>query len=1579
MITNKKIIKFILFIFTLFISSNAPAPIAVVTQITQIIGECAAFYPNIGQKELFFQLNDNVSTGTLVITQGPNDNLNQLKVIPVTPTSIPKPTELSDEITVDADIIIKYMPNGSMTATTQTTCEPDLSADADGDRVPDIVDSAPFDGTITSPNMNLTQANLADTPTTTTSFYNRNVVVRSLLRGEEFTYVEEGVKKTAGGTAITVNDYFGIDGGGDNVKVVNIDDDNACYGILMNAREYKLSKVKFSSFCEEQEVKDPQSHFANLPANERNSYWWVGVDSDGRVKPSDYPIHRVLALPEINFSGQSSYLYEKPTTKTVVVSAYVGDVSKPSTFTITIKGISRTGTTSTPLADDELYLIGSADFDALNRYERNLVAGFYGIPRIPLDTRKQLFDRTGRTTTHWLQGNEQVWHPMANALTPTPDGRNQFDNAKYAIGTDSHIDVRVAAANEPYTKINSILLWETPTPMSQSLVTSVVKDKFYAVSVSATTNIDEFDVVPDEEDVVGYRIISTRSNLLDGTPGGIINIQVTTGTGTIIVGWKQLGTVSNVYATYQATLTPPDTYNGTNDAGIFNTNSAFMDDDFDRLRDGLDHSTFNSVVLQVATSESGEIVNSGVDWLRSHDWQPLYISDTGLRIAAAKGDNEYKDYSVANIKLDDDNIRQALGFDRRSDSIDEITTFGIINADYEIGADGRPMAGGVSYAVFPLSVDSSTRTLYISAYNLEAERWERVEAGYVVDRKGSDKRCPANIQIYKNEHEAAGEDGMGFKVAANTGKCVMLAITDGGPYDIDNSVDGKISVLAGVGTELSPSSKGIRCAAIYPNIGQNELFLELSNLPSDGQFQIDGQNRSGQRVSNKPLVFKVSVDSEVTTADPIEVTYKYGNDESRVTCEVDAITSLGFSSDADEDGLPDVTDSNPFDANNKTPNPSIATSNELSPAPKEGNRFYSRKVIVRSLLRGESFTYVVENADGEFVHTETYDGEKMKMTAAQYMGIEESNAKLFRLFEDEDGVTSCWSILRTATIHKLTKVKIGEFCKDVTETLADEDVTIGRGRPYMWAFVDNGNLVPSQIDNFDIDSRKLEILPEINFEGQSSYLYARQTTKSVIVSAYIGPVDANNEEAIIAIEGARVDPTGDFGGEEDEITLSGRGEIISTSVYVTLYGEHPQPGETIIRWLDGSPDDAMTPLIWVPSADSLKVHEGGYSMLNPEFDEYTYAIGAANNINIRVAAANEEVTEIGRIRLYEVNPTTPTTSMMAGETYYIAMDYRSNNPNPIIEVNEDLAAENQYEILTDDETVAAAETSVEQLGHPLEGYGDVEVIVIKINDNIKETIIGTVGWKRIGSVENVEARYIIADSLTTLLTLEGTPITDIMVSGGALHNSENINVEKQELLGIDDDQTEEDEIVTFEIERVSYSGFDSDNKIEGGNIYVVFPVMIASTNTEPRYLSKYSRSNNRWENFVRGTPDGETWYAIKRPGPAGTPDPCPTDIERYKNEHEATDDKRGFIPNIDGYNCIMLVLADGGVYDDSSLDTRIVDPLIIGGKEFSDTELIIRSLIFAYGGAIGTSDILLLISALLLLLIGSVRRSKTTS
>ena len=116
---------------------------------------------------------------------------------------------------------------------------------------------------------------------------------------------------------------------------------------------------------------------------------------------------------------------------------------------------------------------------------------------------------------------------------------------------------------------------------------------------------------------------------------------------------------------------------------------------------------------------------------------------------------------------------------------------------------------------------------------------------------------------------------------------------------------------------------------------------------------------------------------------------------------------------------------------------------------------------------------------------------------------------------------------------------------------------------------------------------------------------------------------------------------------------------------------------------------------------------------------------------------------------------------------------------------------------------------------------------------------------------------------------------------------------------------------------------------------------------------------------------------------------CPTNIQVYINEHRpAEGTTTGFMASED--NCMMLVITDGGNYDSTGLDSRVIDPPCIGLVEECITrdpaddavDDIISRPRGGGGGAVGISDAMLLIAVIALLLTATARnrrRKQTTS
>jgi len=72
------------------------------------------------------------------------------------------------------------------------------------------------------------------------------------------------------------------------------------------------------------------------------------------------------------------------------------------------------------------------------------------------------------------------------------------------------------------------------------------------------------------------------------------------------------------------------------------------------------------------------------------------------------------------------------------------------------------------------------------------DTWYAIERpkGGDADDPSDDGACPSELAVYRNNHRAAAADAESF-VASNA-SCIMLVITDGGPYDSFGARDGRI-------------------------------------------------------------------------------------------------------------------------------------------------------------------------------------------------------------------------------------------------------------------------------------------------------------------------------------------------------------------------------------------------------------------------------------------------------------------------------------------------------------------------------------------------------------------------------------------------------------------------------------------------------------------------------------------------------------------------------------------------------------------------------------------------------------------
>ena len=1601
-------------------------------EVTEDI-ECAAFYPNIGQNELFFEVisESAFDQARLTLTQLGTTSvpvIDTVEQIGTTTEVVFFKATLTNEITGDGNITVSYAPPGSDNFSVDAICEADLAFDddEDGDGRRDIVDNNPFDPNDDTVNLNVATTGTAVNTLLSSTFYSREVLVRSLIRGEAFTYVEEGIKKEfTEAMTLTPNQYFGINGN-DNTQVFVTDRNDDCIAVLGFSRTYNLSKVKLDEFCD---IGDGMIDFLNQPLFPPMLYVWADIDENGRLiggnyinytDPDDYSIS---ILPEVNFSGQSSYIYTEETSKTVVVSAY-RPFGVPR-INVVIKSQSNQGTIFT---DQQLTISGGID----------IISGTYNA----------ISGERGETITHWLSGDgvDDLWYPTEATLAPREGGydeENDFVGLPLAVGPDSFIDVRVASDgdNEPITRINQILLYDvTGVPFR---VNSVVSNRVYYLVADVTTN--ESDVIASPYIFMdGYSEIATTmttisviqnaGHLIEQEDLEIIALRVdnSTATGTITVGWDSINSVQNVLATYRVTPTAPDNYE-------------LFDNDNDRIPNILDLEPDNNTRLQVAVGGNINIPN---DYLREHnDGQPLYASDEGLIIAADMGNDSPQDYSVANIDSDTAMLT-ILGLDEAEtrEAINTIATFGVRSVDYaytQVSTQTNAMAmGGMVHAIFPIPASSTTSDLYISHYNVESERWERFERGtnrdgfadtwYVVDRSGPEP-CPTDIQFYANVHQATGDDDMGFTAQVNMPRCVMLAITDGGPYDggsmgqgaadEQSGADGRINSLIGIGAQLNPSSRGLECAAIYPNIGQRDLFFEMNNISPDGTFEIAGATIRNENVSSVPVeaseadpVLRVRLAGDIT-ASMINVRYTVPNGE-----EFETMCMASLTEDSDRDTVVDIADASPFNMFNDEPNPDTTGEQTTTLAAVDAitGEYYSRDVVIRSLLRNEEFVFIEEVIRNEDIGgTFTAD---MAIDQEMYFGVNaNANTQIFRI---EDG-SECDDILETARVNNLNGVRIGEFegCDQIVTDFNNEPVGSYR---YVWADVRNGVLVASDYPDYN-----LNIVPELNFSGQPTYIFPEPTTRTVFISAYVGNNQDNTPSVRVRAQSREDDYSEDV---TVDLTDVSQRETIRGRYNVAYHDNgHPFPGETIVRWLAGTDE------IWAPTSTTLTVRQGGYDLSN-----ISYAIGSRNNINVRVAdPVDEEVTRIRQILLYENTGTglRRATSVVSDRNYYVVADYSTNKVGGISadNINVDADLENRFPY-----TIATITTPNRiVLQESIRAEGDVEEenyldIIEIMASSIENTTIITVGWDEIGSVKNIRETYLITqeEPLTyemanargnlftqdTLFTAEnslpvdvadGDPdVRDVNIhvlrthdgelpvffthqgiavardKGGdmGLHYSaanikfDDISTDTRTLLRLQGTNANLiDSIATFGVSDVAY-GFnlneDGQAEVTGGTVFVVFPITVDDStlmsNRNILYLSKHNNSEEspRWRPFERNTEAG-TWYAIER---TDTGVACPTDIQVYINEHRPAGTRdRGFMAS--AHNCIMLVINDGNVYDASSLDSRVIDPVGIGGDTTS-TPTPRRGGGGGGIGAVGISDALLLVGIIALLLIATAKRRR---
>ena len=300
------------------------------------------------------------------------------------------------------------------------------------------------------------------------------------------------------------------------------------------------------------------------------------------------------------------------------------------------------------------------------------------------------------------------------------------------------------------------------------------------------------------------------------------------------------------------------------------------------------------------------------------------------------------------------------------------------------------------------------------------------------------------------------------------------------------------------------------------------------------------------------------------------------------------------------------------------------------------------------------------------------------MTPAQYFGIDNTAARIFQGgdFDSSCGnISSLYSLSSPSQEYHLNRISIADHCTDVNDSFRNGNEPAGE-RSYLWAIVDDNGHLTSRIRPFD----NVEVLPEINFPGQDSYLYINppSTTQSVVISAYNrddnnpGSIEVEVRRGIMAdgITTSSVTLNTEVLPHSDNTSSM---EFSSTGLYPISLGS--QRGRTITHWLGlgtSVKDDEGTTMAWHPDAVSLRPMEGGVIRDGGSNIEYKYAIGPNNNIDVRVAAENDNITRVNQVWLYDVeNPRRPisVSSVIAGRTYYLIPQFETSNDDVEIDVS----------------------------------------------------------------------------------------------------------------------------------------------------------------------------------------------------------------------------------------------------------------------------------------------------------------------
>ena len=533
------------------------------------------------------------------------------------------------------------------------------------------------------------------------------------------------------------------------------------------------------------------------------------------------------------------------------------------------------------------------------------------------------------------------------------------------------------------------------------------------------------------------------------------------------------------------------------------------------------------------------------------------------------------------------------------------------------------------------------------------------------------------------------------------------------------------------------SSIMVECAAFYPNIGQRQLFVRVTSMSPvnvDGLTLMSGDlgllatveqvgtTQRGDRDEQISILRATLPEGSEFTESMLSVSYLSSEPDAM---PVEAVCMDSLTANIDEDSFIDIVDSTPFGGDVPTDRNTVASSEQIVDTPSELENYYNREVIIRSLLAGASlasFTYIVADAPSATTPTRaTFDS---GMSIDNYLGVDTSeNTKFFLVPEDSE----CEEILSAAYVNRLGDVKLDEFCDGINDRIDLATAEVGSAR-YVWVDVgDDNRLQLSSRDEPIIHD--LTIVPEINFSGQSSYLFISPTNKSVTVSAFVG---TNGGSADLGVGGYSYDD-GYLDRDEDDLTLeesANNSEIISDSYAIARRDGRPELGETILYWLEGNSN------VWSPDSTPLSVRSGGYDLSGT-----MYAIGGNNNIAVRVADPDnliEQITRIRQILLYEHrnDELIRVSSMVASRTYVVVADIDTNVDLDSVEVAVQMM--DGYEI--DQSTANVVELRQMLSREDVLRNSEFEFIQLMVDD-IDETRLVTVGWDRIAGIEDITVGY----------------------------------------------------------------------------------------------------------------------------------------------------------------------------------------------------------------------------------------------